>query len=107
MSELGVAVPILPGQKERWREMVAQLKRRSEEHEASQHSKGVRTEKVWLEETPDGSMVILYMEGDDLEAYVAKVFASDSDFDQWFAGELRAIHGIDPSQPPPRIEQIF
>ena len=51
-------------------------------------------------------MVILYMEGEDLESYMGKVFQSDSDFDHWFAGELQAIHGIDPGQPPPTMERV-
>ena len=106
MEQLGVAAPILPGQEERWRSMVNELRRRSDEHKASMKAKGLEREDVWLQQTPQGSMVILYMEGEDLESYMGKVFQSDSDFDHWFAGELQAVHGMDPGQPPPTMERV-
>jgi hypothetical protein len=106
VEQLGVAAPILPGQMERWRSMVDELRRRADEHRASMKDKGLEREDVWLQETPHGSTVILYLEGDDPASYMGKVFQSDSDFDHWFAGELAAIHGVDPNQPPPRMERI-
>jgi hypothetical protein len=45
--------------------------------------------------------------GKTIESYMGKVLESDSDFDRWFAEELKAIHGIDhPSQPPPTMERV-
>jgi len=107
MERLGVAVPILPGQFDRWREMVAELKRRDDEHQASMKAKGVDAEFVWLESTPAGEMVVVYQEGHDLQSYMRKVFESDEPFDRWFAEELRAVHGFDPEVPPPPLEQVF
>jgi hypothetical protein len=37
---------------------------------------------------------------------MGRVLESDSEFDRWFAGELRAVHGIDPSLPPPSVEKV-
>lgn len=68
--------------------------------------KGLERADIWLQETPEGSTLILCMEGEDLASYMGKVFQSDSDFDRWFAGELAAIHGLDPAQLPPRMERI-
>lgn len=85
--------------------MVEELRRRTDEHWASMKYKGLERERLWLQETPQGSMVILYMEGEDPTSNMAKVFESESDFDGWFAGELKAIHGTDPNQPPLRMER--
>jgi hypothetical protein len=107
MERLAFAAPILPGKTPQWREMVAELRRRSSEHERSQRDKGVETEHVWLQETPLGDIVIVYQEGEDLASYMGKLLQSDVPFDRWFAAQLAEVHGFDPSQPPPQMEQIF
>jgi hypothetical protein len=106
METLGVAAPIVPGKLNQWRQMVAELQRRSDEHARSMSAKGVTREDIWLQQTPVSDTVILYMEGDDLASYTKKVFESDAPFDRWFAQQLREVHGIDPSQPPPKTERV-
>ena len=106
METLGVAAPIVPGKLNQWRQMVAELRRRSDEHARSMRAKGVTREDIWLQQTPVGDTVILYMEGDDPASYTKKVFESDAPFDRWFAQQLREVHGIDPSQPPPKTERV-
>jgi len=106
METLGVAAPILPGKLGQWREMVAELRRRSDEHARSMKEKGLAREDLWLQQTPFGDTVILYMEGEELAIYMKKVFESAAPFDRWFAGQLREVHGIDPSQPPPKTERV-
>lgn len=105
METLGVAAPILPGKLGQWREMVSEL-RRSDEHARSMKAKGLLREDVWLQQTPFGDTVILYMEGEDLASYMKKVFESHEPFDRWFAQQLAEVHGIDPSQPPPKTERV-
>jgi len=106
METLGVAAPILPGKLGQWREMVNELRRRSDEHARSMKAKGLAREDLWLQQTPFGDTVILYMEGEELATYMKKVFESDAPFDRWFAQQLRDVHGIDPSQPPPKTERV-
>jgi len=106
METLGVAAPILPGKLGQWREMVKELRTRSDEHARSMKAKGLAREDLWLQQTPFGDTVILYMEGEELATYMKKVFESDAPFDRWFAQQLREVHGIDPSQPPPKTERV-
>jgi hypothetical protein len=107
VERIGVAAVILPGQMDRWRSMIAELKRRAPEHEASRKAKGVELEYAWLRETEDSAIVIIYREGHDLESYTMKIFESDQPFDRWFAEELRVVHGVDPELPFPRHERLF
>jgi hypothetical protein len=106
MEKLGVAAPILPGRLAQWRQMVDELRRRSDEHARSMKAKGLSREDLWLQQTPIGDTVVLYMEGEELASYMKKIFESDTPFDRWFAQQLREVHGIDPAQPPPKTEQV-
>lgn len=40
-------------------------------------------------------------DGPGADAFMANAMGSDNEFDQWFMGQVVAIHGIDPSGPPP------
>jgi hypothetical protein len=69
---------------------------------------GVPTCAYLLLSSPSaGYLVIVYQEGKDLASYMGNLLQSDAPFDRWFAEQLEEVHGLDPSQPPPRIERIF
>jgi hypothetical protein len=66
-------------------------------------------EEVFLNETPAGDMIVVYVEGDDPVDANRRFAASSSAFDQWFKTRCRDIFPefIDFNQPVPANEEIF
>jgi hypothetical protein len=104
-----LAAPILPGQEEAFREMAAAITdgERAEAHRAAYAELGVTKEQVWLQETPEGSVAVVYLEGSDLEGLAAREAASEDPHVQWFLEQVTAVHGLDPQAPPPVNELVF
>ncbi len=96
------AVPILPGKTEAWKEAMASINGpRRKEYEEARRRIGVKREVVGLQSTPQGDLVAVYMEAEDLPKAFAAMLASEAPFDRWFVEEvLKGIHGWDPSRGP-------
>ena len=107
MAEFVFAVPILPGKEQLDREVMDELAGpRREEYEASLRDAGITRQTVWHEETPDGTLAIVYFEADGAEAPM-RWTQSDSAVSQWFVEQMREVHGIDISQqPPPPVTKV-
>jgi hypothetical protein len=101
-------VPVLPGREhtdEDWMEEMSGP--RAEEYERTWQEHGVKRHAVWHQETPDGTVAIIYMEADDVGRAMQAIATSDAPFDQWFRERVKDVHGIDLSAgPPPKVEQI-
>jgi hypothetical protein len=96
-----MAVPILPGQTDHWRRFVNTLQgERSNEYKASREKLGVR-ERAFLQQSPQGDMVIVTLEGNEPEAALAKFAEGRDAFTKWFIDEVKAIHALDLTSPPP------
>jgi hypothetical protein len=101
MVMLALAVPILPGQTERWRRFVGELEGgRREASRAHRQRLGLR-ERAFFQATPQRDLGTLVLEGDDPAAAFARFGAGDDEFTRWFVQEVQAIHGLDLRQPPP------
>jgi hypothetical protein len=101
MAMLAMAVPILPGQTERWRRFVGELEGgRREAYRANRQRLGIR-ERAFFQATPQGDLVTLVLEGDDPAGAFTRFGAGDDEFTRWFVQEVQAIHGFDLRQPPP------
>lgn len=104
MALLAMCMPILPGKKEMWLEMMAKV---NEEPMAtmfkqSRKDAGVH-ERSFLQETPAGDFVILTFEGDDPAASFAKIMEhTDADF----AAFAKEVHGLDMNAPAPPMPQL-
>jgi hypothetical protein len=74
----------------------------------SQRRLGVTTENWYLQSTPQGDMIIVYMEARD-PLYAFQEWARSNDpFDVWFKQRAGSISGIDFSQPLPALpEQLY
>lgn len=102
MTSYGFAVPVLPGMSDRCRQVSAEmLGPRRAEYEASRARLGIASEQLWLQETPQGTLAVVYLEADDLERCFAGISSSADPFDVWWRAQILAIHGIDLSQPLP------
>ena len=97
MPMTAVAFPILPGKTDEWRAWVAEMNgAHREEFVESRRRVGVH-ERTFLQSTPMGDLVIVTLEGDDLEHAFGKMMSADDAFTKSFVERAKAIHGLDPS----------
>lgn len=104
MAVLQFVAPILPGMYDRWSAFHAAMLpggARQAEWEDQMRRYNIQRQCVSLQRTPNGDFVVVFFEGDEPGAMLAGLGSSDNEFDKWFAGEVKAFHGIDVTQPPP------
>lgn len=65
------------------------------EHEASRGRLGITTERVWIEPTNEGDMLIFYFEGPDIERSLMAIGESVDLHDIWFREKVFALTGAD------------
>ena len=101
MALIAMALPLAPGQSEKWHAWIAELAgARRAEFVASRRAAGVR-ERTFLQPTPMGELVIVTLEGDDPLASFAQMVSADDEFTRWFVAHANEAHGMDLSQPMP------
>jgi hypothetical protein len=102
MASFVSAFPILPGKTEQWKHFCQEMvgPRRSE-YEASNHRLGLTKEVVSLQQTPQGDMALVYWEAPDISRIFEGYASSQEPFDVWLREQIKDIHGVDMSQPPP------
>ncbi len=106
MALVAIAVPILPGKTEQWRQFIAELNGpRRREFEESRQRAGVR-ERTFLQQTPQGDLVIATFEGEDPAGAFGRLRSGDDEFTRWFLQQGMDIHGFDPTQPPPAAPEL-
>ncbi len=108
MPAVALAIPIIPGKDDLDRSAFEEMKGpRREEYEAARRRLGFTREAVWHQQTPDGTVAVVYLEADDLEAAMQGAGSSQEPFDQWFRERMKEVHGIDLAEPAPPPEQII
>ena len=103
-SMIALAIPILPGKIEVWKTKILDkmLGENKKEMDAIRHAAGVR-ERSFLQETPDGQMVILTLEGRDQVVGYSKVMQKlPSDF----AELVMEVPGLDVNAPQPPMPEL-
>ena len=107
MAILAMCMPILPGKKERWQQMMDKLQQEplKSAFKKSREEAGVH-ERTFLQETPAGDFLIITIEGDDPAAGFGKMMANPPEMDVDFAEFAKDVHGLDMSGPPPPMPQL-
>jgi len=101
MASLAMAYPILPGRTDDWRRLMAEVNGpRRAEYDAVQQHVGVRSQ-VFLQQTPQGDLVLVTMDGADPYRAVQQMWTGNDPFTKWFVEQVKDIHGIDLREPPP------
>jgi steroid delta-isomerase-like uncharacterized protein len=99
MATMACVLPILPGRQEAWRRFWQVLQgSRRDEYEEFQRRLGITKELVWLQQTLQGDMVIVYLEMEQPDRVLPQLAASDFPFDCWFRQQLLELHGLDATQ---------
>jgi hypothetical protein len=108
MEAIGFVVPVLPGKAQADRDWMEEMGgSRREEYEAVWKKHGLSRHAVWQQETPGGTVDVVFLEADDIAAAMQGITSSDDEFSEWFRGRVKDVHGIDlTSEPPPVSTQI-
>ena len=95
-----IAVPILPGKTSQFKNFIAELNgKRYNEFVKSRKKLDVH-ERAFFQSTPHGDTVIVTLEGPDPEGAFKNFVTANDDFTNWFAKEVKEIHGFDLKNPP-------
>ena len=107
MSLLTICMPILPGKKQKWQEMMDSLLAHGSESRkdfnASREAAGVH-ERTFLHESPNGDFVILTFEGENPVEGWGKIMSNLPDD---FAALAKELHGRDVNAPPPPLPTLI
>jgi len=94
-------VPVVKGKETQWKEFLNDLNNRwKKEFNESRKRLNVR-ERVFTQETPEGSFTIVTLEGADPEKSMIEFGKGNDDFTAWFNQKAKEIHNYDMTQPPP------
>ncbi len=106
MAEVAFAMPIVPGKEQLDRETLTEMQgSRREEYEAALKEAGITRHAIWHQETPQGTVAVVYMEVDNPEG-VAHFGSSEQPLNTWFRDQMKEVHGVDISEPAPQIQQV-
>jgi hypothetical protein len=104
------AAPLLPGKTDAARQFAHEAYvTRVNEMAESRGEKGLTREEVFLNQTPMGDLVVVYIEGDDPVEGNRQFAASNSAFDRWFKDQCKQIFPpyVNFDQPVPATEEFF
>lgn len=110
MTSVAMAMPVLPGKEQVWRDYVARLSSPGvqEAYTASRRAAGMTRETVWAQHAADGSLLaVVAMEADDVDALFKTLVTSDDEFTHDFRDFLKEVHGVDiTSDPLPDVTML-
>ena len=109
MASYAFVMPIVAGKTQTWKGYVAEMVGpRSAAYKESRRKAGLEKEEVWLQSTPMGDFAVVHFECADPAKIFATLLSSQDPFDQWFREKvLIESHGLDPSGPPPPINETI
>ena len=96
MESVGFVLPLLPGKTDVDRAAMTSCWQgeRKAAFEDARRRVGISREAVWIQGTPNGDVVVVYVEADDLASAFKSIATSNEPFDQWFRDHVRDVHGI-------------
>ncbi len=102
MDHIGFALPIQPGKSADARAFLTELDgSRKGQYAASERKIGI-TKEIWFyQQTPQGDLIIAYMESADFSTALGMFSQSKDAFDVWFKERLANATGVDLNTPPP------
>jgi hypothetical protein len=108
MPSICFALPVIPGKENQLRQFGRSLSgEKSQDFAASEIKLGITKETIFLESTPQGNLVLVYLESNDLDAATAKFVQSKDPFDVWFKSQMGEITGQNLNQPPPFVPETL
>jgi hypothetical protein len=102
MESLAFAFPLRAGKTEEWRAWVREIVGpRRREYEAFSRKLGLKTQRAYLQHTPQGDQAIIYMEGNDLRRTFHEMQMSQDPFAVRLRQRTQDLFGVDLTQTVP------
>jgi hypothetical protein len=103
IASLAVVFPLTPGKAEEWGSWRKEiLGTRRSEYEAFRSRLGLTAQRVYLQRMSQGDIVIIYLEGNDLQRTFQELRTSQHPFDVWFRQRAKdLLNGLDLTQTSP------
>ena len=99
--------PLAPAKSQAYASFSREATARMAEFADARQSYGISVDRSFLNHTPMGDFLVVYLEGDDPVAGNHAFATSAHPFDVWFRGRASEILGIDFTQPLPPIEPLW
>jgi Family of unknown function (DUF6176) len=109
MDQVCFALPLVPGKTEAARAFMRELEGpRKGQFASSEQRIGITKELWYLQQTPNGDLLVTYMESPDFGKALTQFSQSKDEFDQWFKQQMADVTGVDLNNPPagPLSEQL-
>ena len=108
MKTYAFCMPIVEGTEQEMRSNVQQwLGDMKSEWLESRKDAGVYTERAWIQTTPNGSVLVLAHDVDDLDTVFETFAKSTKPFDVQFRQHIEKVHGVDITEAPaPIVKQL-
>src|SRR5436305_9902101 len=102
MASLAMAFPILPGKTEQWKHFCQEMAgpRRSE-YEASNKRIGATRAALYLQQTPQGDIVVVYQEAADMQHFFEAMVSSKGPYFICSGDKGKEVNGVNFSNPLP------
>jgi hypothetical protein len=110
MPMIAMALPIRPEKYETWREGVSSFAgARRAEFDASRRRMGAVNERIWVQQTPQGPIELVFIEAEDPARCFEYLATSQEPFDVEFRAWVLDVYGLDLTQPmqAPLPEQVL
>src|SRR5690349_5424312 len=99
MASLAFAFPLRAGKTEEWRAWVREiLGPRRSEYEAFSRQLGLKTQRAYLQHTPQGDQAIIYLEGEDLQRTFQQLRTAQDPFTILVRQQTMDLFGVDLTQ---------
>ncbi len=102
MDRVCFALPVLEGKTEDARAFFEELEtQRKDAYAASERRINITKEAWYVQQTPQGDLLLAYIESPDFADALGKFSQSQDEFDQWFKRRVAEVTGVDLNDPPP------
>lgn len=89
-------IPVMPNKEEAWRRFMQELQGSQEQaFKVWCRRLDLDVQKVWLNETPGGTTVVVKLTIGDRETALALLAQTLTPFDGWFRQQILTLHGLD------------
>ena len=96
------ALPVLEGKMEDARAFFEELEtQRKDAYAASERRINITKEAWYAQQTPQGGLLLAYIESPDFADALGMFSRSQDEFDRWFKRRVAEVTGVDLNDPPP------
>src|ERR671932_196860 len=102
MDQVCFALPVLAGKTEAAHSFFGELEtQRKSAFTASEQRINITKESWHLQQTPQGDLLLAYIESPDFASALESFSQSQDEFDKWFKQRIAEVTGVDLNNPPP------